>query len=76
MGNAALYRNDENKGAKSYDFKHKVLLSAGGFGEVYKIRRYQDLKELAIKITKQNEDPKTEKELIHDKLEYHIGEII
>jgi len=42
MGNAALTGLNENNGAKAYDFKHKVLLSAGGFGGVYKIRRYKD----------------------------------
>jgi hypothetical protein len=39
MGNAAKTGLVETKGPAAYDFKSKVLLSAGGFGEVYKIRR-------------------------------------
>ena len=76
MGNAAQTGIVETKGHSAYDFKSKTLLSAGGFGQVYKIRRNQDLKELAIKISAQSQEGKTEKEKIHDKLEYHIGEII
>jgi hypothetical protein len=76
MGNAALTGLLYNKGSTSYDFRHKVLLSAGAFGEVFKIRRYQDSKELAIKISTQSRDSKTDKELTHEKVDYHIGEII
>ena len=76
MGNAAQTGLVETKGPTAYDFMSKLLLSAGGFGEVYKIRRIQDQKDLAIKISTQCQDAKSEKELIHEKLEYHIGEII
>jgi serine/threonine protein kinase len=55
MGNCIAHHGDvEKKGRFAYDFKNKVFLSAGGFGEVYKIRRIQDLKELAIKISTQS----------------------
>lgn len=76
MGNAALTGLLYNKGSTAYDFRHKKLLSAGAFGEVFKIRRYQDSKELAIKMSSQSRDSKTEKEQIHEKPEHHIGEII